>query len=333
MTCACRAVAYAVATVSIVLMVAGYPGLAVAQDAARPDMFRVTLLGTGAPDPSAERFSASTLIEAGDQKILIDAGRGVTIRLAQLHIPLGKIDVLFLTHYHSDHTVGIPDLWLTGWLPPPFGQRRTPFHVIGPTGAANLMWNLERAYAADIRIRMADQKLSREGLDVKVEEFAKEGVVYEKNGLRVTAFEVDHGAAVKPAYGYRVDFAGHAVVISGDTRPNDNVVEYGLGADLLVHEVFAVKPDLMKQPAIQAIAAHHTTPQQAGNVFARAHPRLAVYTHFSLIGTPAVPSVTPDEIVAQTRETYGGPLVLGEDLMTFEIGNDGVAVYRRGSPQ
>jgi len=324
----CRVVPF---TVAILILAAGYSLTATAQRSTSSEVFRVTLLGTGAPDPSASRFSASTLIEAGDQKILIDAGRGSTIRLSQLHIPLGKIDVLFLTHYHSDHTVGIPDLWLTGWLPPSFGQRKSPFYVIGPTGAADLMANLERAYAADIKIRMDDQKLTRDGVDVKVEEFTKGGTVYEKNGLRVTAFEVNHGDAVKPAFGYRIDYGGHAVVISGDTRLNENVVKYGTEADLLVHEVFAVKPELMKNPAIQAIAAHHATPQEAGTVFTRAHPKLVVYTHLSLIGTPTTPSVTTDEIVSQTRETYDGPLVVGEDLMCFEIGANGVAVYWRGA--
>ncbi|SIT47909.1 Ribonuclease Z [Paraburkholderia piptadeniae] len=316
---------------AILCIVAGYPPAATAQDSASPDVLRVTLLGTGAPDPTVDRFSVSTLIEAGHQKILIDAGRGVTMRLSQLNIPLGKIEALFLTQYHSDHTVGVPDLWLTGWLPPPFGQRRSPFHVIGPTGAAELMTNLERAYAADIRIRMADQKLSREGVDVKVDEFSKDGTVYENDGLRVTAFEVNQGEAVKPAYGYRIDYAGHAVLVSGDTKMNENVVKYGTGTDLLVHEVFAVKPELMRSTAIQRIAAHHVTPQQAGVIFTRAHPRLAVYTHLSLIGSPTVPSVTTDEIVSQTRETYGGPLVIGEDLMAFEISAKGIAIYRRGS--
>jgi len=318
-------------TIAIVAVAGLYPLAATAQSPTSPGVFRVTLLGTGGPDPSPDRFSASTLIEAGDQKILIDAGRGATIRLGQLHIPLGKIDVLFITHYHSDHTIGIPDLWLTGWLPPPFGQRKSPFHVIGPTGAADLMANLEKAYALDIKIRMADQKLPRDGLDVKVEEFGKDGTVYEKNGLRVTAFEVNHGEVIKPAFGYRIDYAGHSVVVSGDTRVNENVVKYGTGADLLVHEVFAVKPELMKNPAIQASAAHHVTPQEAGTVFTRAHPKLAVYTHISVIGTATVPSVTTDEIVSQTRETYDGPLVVGEDAMAFDIGAKGVAVYRRGA--
>ena len=101
--------------------------------------FRVTLLGTGVPTPRPDRFGPSTLIEAGNQKLLIDAGRGVTIRLYQLEVPIGRIDAVLLTHYHSDHTVGIPDLWLTGWLQAHFGTRTQPFRVIGPTGAKTLM--------------------------------------------------------------------------------------------------------------------------------------------------------------------------------------------------
>ena len=94
--------------------------------------FKVTLIGTGSPIPRPDRFGPSTLFEAGGQKFLIDAGRGAPVRLWQMKIPPGKIDVLFLTHYHSDHTSGIPDLWLTGWLPPPFGQCKMPFQVIAP---------------------------------------------------------------------------------------------------------------------------------------------------------------------------------------------------------
>ena len=114
--------------------------------------FRVTLLGTGVPIPSPDRFGPCTLVEAGDQKFLIDAGRGATIRLYQLKVPIGRIDVQLLTHYHSDHTSGVPDVWLTGWLQSEFGRRTTPYRVIGPAGARELMENLERAYALDIKI-------------------------------------------------------------------------------------------------------------------------------------------------------------------------------------
>jgi hypothetical protein len=122
------------------------------------ETFRVTLLGTGNPQLRPDRFGPGTLVEAGDQKLLFDAGRGVPIRLAQIRVPPARLDALFITHYHSDHVNGIPDLWLTAWLPGG-GGRTKPFRVIGPTGAKELMANLERAYAADVRIRIADQKL------------------------------------------------------------------------------------------------------------------------------------------------------------------------------
>ena len=97
-------------------------------------MATVTLLGTGVPNPRPERFSQSTLVEAGSQKLVFDLGRGVTIRLWQLKVPMGRIDAHFITHFHSDHLVGLPDLWLTGWLRPPYGQRKKPFLIYGPSG-------------------------------------------------------------------------------------------------------------------------------------------------------------------------------------------------------
>jgi ribonuclease Z len=293
--------------------------------------FKVTLLGTGVPIPSPHRFGPSTLVEAGDQKLLIDAGRGAAIRLYQLDVPLGRIDALLLTHYHSDHTSGIPDVWLTGWLQSHFGTRTSPFRVIGPVGAKTLMSHLEQAYALDIQIRIADEKLSRAGVAVEVAEFDRDGVVLEKNGVRVIAFEVDHGDVIKPAYGYRIEYGGRAAVISGDTRYNRNVINYGAGADLLVHEVAAARPQLMQEAYIQRIVAHHTTPREAGQVFAQTKPKLAAYTHLVFLASKDVPPVSVDDLVAETRTTYGGPLEVGEDLMCFEIG-DTVTVRRRAAP-
>src|SRR5947208_9410320 len=140
--------------------------------------FKVTLLGTGTPIPDLDRFGPSTLVEAGNQKLLFDAGRGATIRLRQINPTKGtimsKVDALFLTHYHSDHTLGIPDLWLTGWLN---NSRKEPFRLIGPVGAKSLMDNLERAYALDIKIRLEDEKLPPEGIATVVEEFENDGIV------------------------------------------------------------------------------------------------------------------------------------------------------------
>ena len=282
--------------------------------------FRVTLLGTGVPTPRPDRFGPSTLVEAGDQKLLIDAGRGASIRLYQIGVPLGRIDALLLTHYHSDHTSGVPDVWLTGWLASHYARRTRPFRVIGPVGAKTLMSNLEKAYAADIAIRTADEKLPPAGIAVEVEEFDADGVVYQRSGVTVIAFEVDHGDVIKPAYGYRIEYGGRSAVISGDTRFNENVIKHGAGADLLVHEVAAARPEMMQESHVQRIMAHHTTAREAGTVFARSRPKLAAFTHFVLLGSDRIPPPTLDHVLAETRQTYDGPLALGEDLMTFEIG-------------
>jgi ribonuclease Z len=289
--------------------------------------FRVTLLGTGVPIPSPERFGPSTLVEAGDQKFLIDAGRGATIRLYQLKVPIGRIDVQLLTHYHSDHTSCLPDVWLTGWLESHFGTRKTPYKVIGPTGAKRLMENLERAYADDIKIRVADEKLPLSGIATDVTEFNRDGLVYEKNGVKVIAFEVDHGDVIKPCYGYRIEYGGRVAVFSSDTRYNQNVIKYGKGADLLVHEVAMARPELMKEAYVQRIIGHHTTPYDCGRVFAQTRPKLAAFTHVVQLAAIAVPPPTLDELVAEVRQTYDGPLEVGEDLMSFEIG-DTVTVKR-----
>ena len=164
---------------------------------------------------------------------------------------------------------------------------------------------------------------------MSADEFAADGIVYEKDGVRMIAFEVNHGDEIKPAYGYRVDYKSRSIVISGDTRFNENVIKYGTGADILVHEVAAVQPELLKDQQVQRVMAHHTSPQEAGIVFARAHPKLAVYTHFTLPARPQVPAIKIAEVIAQTRETYSGPLETGEDLMTVEIDESGKPMVQR----
>src|SRR5262245_21073059 len=289
--------------------------------------FKVTLLGTGTPFPVPDRFGAATLVEAGREKLLFDAGRGATIRLNQISVPIGVLNAVFLTHFHSDHTAGIPDLWLTGWIQRYYGNRQKPFRIIGPTGTVALMQNLEKAYADDIRIRVADEKNPIEGAAIDPAEFAKDGVVYENNGVKVTAFEVFHGELIKPAYGYRVDYDGRSVIISGDTRYSENLEKHEQGATLVVHEVAIANPEYYdKTPIVKYIMAHHITPQEAGSLFARLKPKLAAYTHLVFLGSPAYPAPKVADIERTTRETYSGPLALGTDLMAFDVRNDQVIV-------
>ena len=286
--------------------------------------FRVTLLGTGSPPPTMRRFGPGVLVQAGGQNLLIDSGRGVTQRLFQLGIKLGAVDAVFITHLHSDHIVGIPDLWLTGWLEAAYAQRNGPFRIWGPAGTRSMMGYLEKAYAWDINQRIADQGLKAENVAVVANEVTDAAVVYQSNGLKVTAIEVDHGDLLKPAFGYRVDYDGRSVVISGDTKPNENLIRRAAGTDLLIHQVAAVQPELLKNPVYQVILDHHTKPEEAGEVFTRIRPKLAVFYHFVLLGTAKIPPVSEKDVFEMTRRTYAGPLVLGEDLMSFRIGREGV---------
>ena len=292
---------------------------------------RVTLLGTGSPVPALDRFGSATLVEAGTETLLFDAGRGVAQRLWQTRVPLSRVGTVFFTHLHSDHTVGLPDLWLTGWIPAPYGNRSASLSVRGPTGTRAMTDGLTQAFAWDL-----DRRSRGEGIPVAGAVFdaqdVKPGIVLERNGVRVTAFLVDHGALLEPAYGYRVDYAGHSVVISGDTRPNENLVKAATGADVLVHEVIAAPSALLEQsqPA-RRIAALHTLPEDAGRVFARAKPRLAVYSHIVLLRLdPKIPAPELSDLIAQTRKTYDGRVEVGEDLMVIEIGAE--VRVRRGAP-
>jgi ribonuclease Z len=267
---------------------------------ASPDNLKVVLLGSGmGPRINLQQFGASTLVEAGRVRLLFDCGRGTTFRLAQVAVPIGSISRLFLTHLHSDHVIQIPDLLLTGWAG---GGRTIPLEVWGPDGTRDMMDHMQQAFAFDIHMRRdVDEKLPADGIQV-VSHDIKQGVVFDEQGVKVTAFLVDHGL-LAPAFGYRVDYRGHSVVLSGDTRVSENLIRFAQGVDVLVHEVVDAEtnPDG---------ARRHTTVEQAADVFARVKPRLAVYSHAS----------NAESLMTQTRKKYAGPLQGAEDMLTIEIG-------------
>ena len=278
-----------------------------------PSLFRVTLLGTGAPPPRMDRFGPSTLVEVGGKKFIFDAGRGAMQRLHQLGIPFADIDGMFLTHHHSDHVVGFPDLWLTGWIGRPWGKRNTPLEVWGPVGTAQMTKHLPEAFHVDIRVR--SKSYPADGAQLVAHEIG-EGPVLEQDGIKISAFEVDHGGEELPAYGYRIDYQGRAAVLSGDTTFNENLITHAQGADVLVHEVTAAAGGAAENAQqLKRIGANHTTPEQAGEVFARVKPKLAVYNHLLLFG-----SAKAEDLIPATRKKYSGPLMVGEDLLQVDIG-------------
>jgi len=178
------------------------------------EAIRVTLLGTGSPEPSPNRFGPSTLIEVGEEKLLFDVGRGATIRLAQAKVSLTNITV-FLTHLHSDHINGLGDLWTSGYMYPVLNEK--PLKIFGPTGIAELTSGLKKAFQPDIDIRSVEmsklgQPFHLSGANFDPTEVKNDGVIFNKGGVKVTAIRVNH--AENKAFGYRVDYNGKSVVIS-----------------------------------------------------------------------------------------------------------------------
>ncbi len=275
-----------------------------------PGPLKVTLLGTGDPTPLLERFGPATLIQAGDTTVLVDAGRGVMQRLYQIGVRSDALDAIFLTHLHSDHVVGLVDLWLTGWI---MDGRTTPLRVYGPRGTQAMMEHLRAAYTFDIAIRTAESRRSPEGIRVQVVEI-DDGFVWSRDDTEVRAFFVDH-APIQPAFGFRLDRAGHSVTLSGDTRYSENLIANARGTDLLIHEVAEAPQRLRLRRAEIPRLAHHTQAADAGRVFAAVSPRLAVYSHLVFMGATG-----PDELIPLTRETYAGPLLVGRDLMQISVG-------------
>jgi ribonuclease Z len=272
---------------------------------------------------------AGLLVEAGGETLLFDCGRGVPERLTQLGPsksgPRLAVNKVFLSHLHSDHTEGLPILWMGGWT----ARGNNSLSVWGPgpdvdqpTGAGDLLAQLQTAFATNTHIRRdLVEHNPAGGIMIKATEVS-EGVVYQNNGVTVTAFLVEHHP-VKPAFGYRVDYAGHSVVFSGDTTHSDNLIKFAKGADVLIHEVLIPAPSAdLSVP--NAIRDYHTTPEQAADVFKQAAPRLAVYTHI-------VGAVMPLGLVDRTRAAgYGGPLEVGQELMSIDI-SESIVVHRPSS--
>ncbi len=286
----------------------------------------VTLLGTGTPEPRHDRFGPATLVQAGGLNFVFDTGRGIPIRLSQLGISMGRIDAVFITHYHSDHLNGLSDFWTAGYLGMPWGTRARPMELwgptgtmYGPTGAKRVAAAMRETFRDDVGIRMADEKVKEVATQIDAHDFPgdRDGVILERNGVRVTAFQVNHGPLIKPAVGYRIDCAGHSVLISGDTKFDENVIAHGEGVDLLIHEVAAFPAPLLATPLVRAVFDHHTSPEQAGIVFARAKPKLAAYTHIVI-----APPLDVRGVINLTRKNYKGPLVVRVDLMRFAVATE-----------
>ena len=276
---------------------------------------KLTLLGTGTPGANPKRRGPSQVIESGGELVLIDCGATVAHRLVEAGYQRRPISHLAITHLHSDHITGLADLLWAGWVGRWWDK---PPVIAGPPGTKDFVEYLIKAFSYDIAVRTktpGGEGLHREWLIPEVHE-VEDGWSASGSDWQLEAFRVDH-VQVDEAFGFRMDTANGSIVISGDTRRSENLIEKSQNADILVHEVLRSVPETINDPFLaarrEAVNNYHTDSKEVGKIATDAAAKHLVLSHL------VIRDGTPDDLVNDVTLDYNGKLTVGEDLMTFEL--------------
>ncbi len=269
---------------------------------------RVIFLGTGNPNPDPDRMGPSVAIIANGYPYIVDFGPGVVRRAVSSGLDVKTLDIAFLTHLHSDHTIGLPDLILTPWVL----EREKPLALFGPIGTRIMAENILKAYEIDIDERLKGlEPANPTGWNVSINEI-EPGIVYKDKNVSVAAFPVDHGSLT--ALGYKFSVGNRNVVISGDTSPTDAIIENARNVDVLIHEVYSAKAFQSLPPEWQKYhAAVHTSTVELAEIAGEVKPGLLVLYHQLFWGVPE------DELLSEVTEIYRGEVVSAKDLDVIHI--------------
>jgi ribonuclease Z len=289
-----------------------------------PDGLHVGLCGAGAPMPSPNRGGPCVVVIAGTHLIVIDSGTGGVRTLARMGFGAGQIERVLLTHFHSDHIDGLGEMMLQRWVA---GAHAAPLPVHGPEGVERVVAGFNEAYVLDQGYRVAHHgpdivaPSGFGGVAVPFSVSEGDAAVVDEDGLKITAFAVDH-APIEPAVGYRISYKGRTAVISGDTKPIPAVETHAVGVDLLVHEALSPRlVGLLEEGARKAgrdklaqimrdILNYHTTPEEAAGIAERAKVKALLLYHI----VPPLPiSALEGPFLDNAREIYSGPLHVGTD--------------------
>lgn len=278
---------------------------------------KLFILGTGTPNPNPERMGSSYLVLANDEPYLFDYGTGVIRRIAAFSPSWGgeyqaleveNLKYAFLTHIHSDHTLGLADLIITPWIM----GRSEPLKIFGPKGAKNMHTNIIKAYQPDIDYRIyGTQPQNSTGYKVIFNEL-KDKFVYQDENIKVTAFLNDHGD-LQESYGFLIETTDKKILISGDTAMSKNLISYGENLDYLIHEIYSQKGFNNKTPDWQKYhQAHHTGPKEVAEIANLLQPKSLILSHILFWGS------SEQEILDEVKTFYSGKIIVAEDGMIFE---------------
>ena len=272
---------------------------------------QITLLGTGVPTPNPKRRGPAQLVRAGATNLLIDCGSGTVNQLIQGNVRPTQVDHVLITHHHSDHYIDLDHFIITRWI---MGADK-PLNIYGPIRQKKIIENMLAAHEYDLKIRVEHQGTKRSLPEVIIHEIEEE-IVLEIDGLKTRAFHVEH-PPVNPAFGFRFDTQHRSIVVSGDTRPCENIIKNSHNVDVLVHEcMHSAKVPFVPgggwrsaKHRIEAMERYHTFPEKLGLIAKEADPKILVTTHM-------VSHSEPWELKEIIGHEYSGPLVIGEDLLT-----------------
>lgn len=272
-----------------------------------PSGTQVILLGTGNPNSDPARSGPATAIVVNGEAYVVDCGPGVVRRAAAAGIAMPQLKRVFITHLHSDHTLGYADLIFSPWTL----RRAAALEAFGPPGLREMTEHILAAYREDIEIRTkGGEPANLTGYKVNVHEI-QPGVVHKDANVTVKAFAVPHGAW-KHAYGFRFETADRTIVVSGDTTFSPAMIEQARGVDVLVHEVYSEAGFATRTPEWKAYhSKYHTASKDLARIAAEAKPKLLVLYHVLLWGTPE------EQLLKEIREIYSGRVVIAKDLDVF----------------
>jgi ribonuclease Z len=291
----------------------------------------VVLCGTGSPLPDANRAEACTAVIAGGEFVLVDTGSGSWRKAVVNNLPAQNLSAILLTHFHSDHIGDLGEALVQSWV----AGRNHKINVYGPPGVEQVVAGFAQAYALDTGYRVqhhGEEWMPRAGAGaiaqpVRLQSNDAAALVFERNGLKVTAFKVEHDPAT-PAYGYRFEYRGRVVVVSGDTAKSDNLARHAAGADLLIHDVIA--KNLLQMAAsnfdqagnrrraklARDIVTYHTSPLEAAAIAASAKVETLVFTH--MVPPPTTPQIE-QAFLRGVSDIFKGKVVIGTDGMRFDL--------------